>query len=590
MRKVLLFFAALLLLAVPVLKADDISLSKARQAAETFFAQCGVDTRAGSSLSLIGTDQTISATRSSQAPAWYVFNRQGGGFVIVSGSDAAFPILGYSLEHTFCPLDEMPSHMREWMELYSNQINERRASGQHTTEKELARWESALTLTRVEGAPASVDLQTADWGQGAPFNQKCPLDSAGKQSIVGCVATAISEVMYFYKAPAHGTGTLPKYTSKGITVGPLTLGEEYLWDQMLPKYKGVSYTNAQADAVATLCYHVGVMCKMSYSASASGASTGTGVEGLMTYMGYDAGAVRHSRSYTTLDEWKALLKGQLAEGYPILFAGNSGTGAHAFVVDGYDAADRFLINFGWNASSNGYYQLDAFGSYTVSQVAYLGVRPDAGGTSQLHFYMRPTTQSSVKYNGITPYGGTVATGGTFTIRFGAVYNYGYQSAGCKINFAHTDKDGNIKMMMRSSDISLSSLASGSYTWWTSYQSLKTTATIERGDKVVPMYRATASDPWVKFGYSQDAGFTPEMYLHIRDYSSIAYDKASRSFTVYTFANTVWTLFNSLDEQVDDGKIAAGGTNFKLNCSDYPAGTYRLNLTLGTQTADITLTF
>ncbi len=590
MRKVLLFFAALLLLAAPVLKADDISLSKARMAAETFFAQCGVDTRAGGALSLIGTDQTIAATRSGQAPAWYVFNRQGGGFVIISGSDAAFPILGYSLEHTFCPLEEMPSHMREWMELYSQQINERRFSGQHTTANERARWEAALTLTRGEGAPATLDLQTADWGQGAPFNRKCPLDSAGKRSIVGCVATAISEVMHFHKHPAHGTGTLPKYTSNKITVGPVELGEDYLWDKMLPKYKDVAYTDEQADAVATLCFHVGAMSKMSYSSSASGASTGTGVANLVTYMGYDAGTTRHSRSYTSLDEWRALLKGQLEEGNPILFAGNSGSAGHAFVVDGYDAADRFLINFGWNASSNGYYQLDAFGSYTVSQVAYLGVKPDAGGAYKLHFYMRPTTQSSVKYNGITPYGGTVSQNSAFTIRFGAVYNYGYESAGCKINFAHTDKDGNIKMMMRSTDISISSLASGSFTWWTSYQSLKTTATIERGDKVVPMYRATASDPWVKFGYSQDEGFTPEMYLHIRDYSSIAYNKTSRTFTVYTFPNTSWTLFNAGDEQVANGTVSSGGTNFTLKCSDYPAGTYRLNLTLGTQTADITLTF
>ena len=590
MRKVLLFFAALFLLAAPVLKADDISLGKARTAAEMFFAKCGVDTRAGSQLTLLGTDLTTEPTRSGENAAWYVFNRQGGGFVIISGLDAAYPVLGYSLEHSFCPLEEMPSHMKEWMDLYRDQINERRGSGKPATDAELARWKEAFTLTRGETAPATLDLHTADWGQGSPFNRKCPLDSAGKRSIVGCVATAISEVMYFFKQPAHGTGTLPQYTKKGITVGPVELGEEYLWDKMLPKYKDVSYTTEQADAVATLCYHVGVMCKMSYSSSASGASTATGVEGLMQYMGYDKSAVRYSRSYASIEEWRALLRGQLEEGYPVLFAGNSGSAGHAFVVDGYDDAGRFLINFGWNASSNGYYQLDAFGSYTISQVAYLGVKPDAGGSYQPHFYMRPTTQSGVKYNGITPYGGTVAQGGTFTVRFGAVYNYGYQSAGCKINFAHTDKDGNIKMMMRSSDISLSSRASSSYTWWPSYQSLKTTAEIERGDKVVPMYRATTSDPWVKFGYSQDEGFTPEMYLHIRDYSSIAFDKSTRTFTVYTFANTAWSLFNAQDEQVANGTIASGGTSFKLKCSDYTAGTYRLNLTLGTQTADITLTF
>ena len=582
--------AAFLLCVAPSLRAEDITLNKARAAAEAFFAQCGESTRGGSALTLLGTDlSTGDATRSDQPAAWYVFNRAGGGFIVISGLDAACPVLGYSLEHTFCPLDEMPSHMKEWMDLYRDQINERRASGKGATKEELTRWEEALTVTRGGSAPKSLDLQTADWGQGAPFNRQCPLDSSGKRSIVGCVATAISEVMYYHKAPAHGTGTLPRYTSKGITVGPLELGAEYLWDKMLPKYKDVSYTTEQADAVATLCYHVGVMSKMSYSASASGASTGTGVSGLMQYMGYDAATERHSRNYTSAAEWKSLLKSQLQDSLPILFAASSSSGAHAFVLDGYDEADRFLINFGWNASSNGYYQMDAFGSYTQSQVAYLGVKPDSGGVKKLHFYLRPTTQSGTKYNGITPYGGTVATGSTFTIRFGAVYNYGYDSAGCKINFAHMDKNGNIKSWMRTADLSISSLSSGSYTWWSGYQSLKVNSEIERGDKVVPMYRADANSEWQRFGYSQDPLFTPEVPLHIRDYSSLDYNKTTRTFTITTFSGTAWTLTNSSEEVVASGTVAVG-SNLTLKCANYPAGTYRLNLTLGTQTMDLTLTF
>ncbi|MBQ7640479.1 MAG: C10 family peptidase [Bacteroidales bacterium] len=586
MRKVLLFFAALLLLAVPVLKADDISLSKARQAAETFFAQCGVDTRAGSSLSLIGTDQTIAATRSSQAPAWYVFNRQGGGFVIVSGSDAAFPILGYSLEHTFCPLEEMPSHMREWMELYSNQINERRSSGQRTTEKELARWESALTLTRVEGAPASLDLQTADWGQGAPFNQKCPIDSSVmKRCVTGCVATAISEVLYFYKQPAHGSGTIAKYTKNGVTVGPVTLGEDYQWDNMLPKYKDVSYTSVQADAVATLCAHVGAICKLSYGVSSTAGSTATGVEALIKYMGYDKGAVRYSRSYHSLDEWRSILKNQIAGGDPVLFAGNSGSAGHAFVVDGYDEADRFLINFGWNATSNGYYQLDAFGSYTVSQVAYIGVKPSKGNSQTPNLYLKPSLPT---YNGVVPYTGTFSEGSSFKVRFGQVYNYGFYDYSGRVNFAHMDKNGSIKSIMRSADISFT-LSSGTTMSWSGYQTLNVTMPIERGDRVVPVYRASTSDTWHKFSYSQEESFSPEMMLHIRDFTSVSYDKASGVFTLKTFAGTVWSLVNASEETVASGTVPTS-MELALKCSDYPSGSYRLSLTMGTQFLSLTLIF
>lgn len=592
MKRISIWLSAFLLLLAPLaLRADDIPQSKARAAAEAFFMQCGAETRSGSALMMIGTDLSLTgATRSGQ-PAYYIFNRDGGGFVIISALDAAVPVLGYSLEHSFSLSEDMPDNLRSWMECYSEQINARRASGTPATEKELSRWDEALVRTRAANPPASIDLNTADWSQGAPFNRKCPLDSAGKRSIVGCVATAISEVLYYFKYPTKGSGSLPSYTKNKITVGPVTLGEEYKWDLMLPKYKDVSYTDAQADAVATLCYHVGVMCKMAYSSSASAASTATGVQALVQYMGYDAGTVRHSRSYASAEEWKSLMKSQLQDSIPILFAGSSESGsAHAFVVDGYDSADRFLINFGWGASSNGYYQLDAFGSYTKTQTLYLGVKPDAGGVSSLHLYLRPTTQSGVNYNGLTPYGGVVAQGSTFTARFGAVYNYGYGSAACKINFAHTDKEGNIKSMLRSTDISLSSLASGSYTWWSSYQSLRVTEPIERGDKVVPMYRADANDEWHRFGYSQDALFQPEMYLDIRDYSSIAYDKATKTFTLTTFSGTTWTLKDSSESTMASGSLSTGTSQVSLDCSAYPSGTYTLSLKLGSQTLDVRLIF
>lgn len=587
-KNLFLIFAAFLLLAVPSLRADDISPEKARAAAETFFSQSGVDTRSGSALTMIGTDISLTgATRGSQ-PAYYIFNRAGGGFVIISALDAAVPVLGYSFEHSFSLDEDMPENLRSWMSCYSEQIAERRASGKAATPQELARWDKALTRTRGGNAPATLDLQTADWGQGAPYNRKCPLDTLGKRCIVGCVATAISEYLYYFKYPVRGTGTLPAYTKNKITVGPIALGEEYRWDLMIPKYKDASYTTEQADAVATLCFHVGAMVKMSYGSSSSAASTATGIEALPQYMGFDKGSVRHSRSYTSLDEWRALMKNQLQDSIPVLFAGSSPSGSgHAFIVDGYDDADRFLINFGWNGSSNGYYQLDAFGSYTVTQTVYLNVVPDKGGVDQPNLYLRKTTQSGVTYNGLVPYGGAVTEGGTFTARFGSVYNYGFTKFEGKINFAHMDKEGNIKSLLRSSDISLS-LSSSSYTWWSSYQSLKITSAIERGDRAVPVYRRNESEEWRMFNYTQEEGFQPEVALHIRDYTSLEYDKANTKLILKTFNGVSWKLNVAESQTVGSGSVSTTGKT-DINLSGYPAGTYTLSLTLGTQSAEISLT-
>ncbi len=587
-KNLFLIFAAFLLLAVPSLRADDISPEKARAAAETFFSQSGVDTRSGSALTMIGTDLSLTgATRGSQ-PAYYIFNRAGGGFVIISALDAAVPVLGYSFEHSFSLDEDMPDNLRSWLSCYSEQIASRRTSGKAATAQELARWDAALTRTRGGNPPASIDLQTADWGQGAPYNNKCPLDTLGKRSIVGCVATAISEYLYYFKYPVRGTGTLPSYTKNKITVGPIALGEEYRWDLMIPKYKGASYTTEQSDAVATLCFHVGVMAKMSYGSSASAASTATGVEALTQYMGFDKGIVKQSRSYNSAEQWRALMKNQLQDSIPVLFAGSSESGsAHAFIVDGYDEADRFLINFGWNGSSNGYYQLDAFGSYTVTQTVYLAVVPEKGGSEEPNLYLRKTTQSGVTYNGLVPYAGAVSVGSTFTARFGAVYNYGFTKFEGKINFAHMDKEGNIKSLLRSADLSLS-LSDGTYTWWSSYQSLKITAAIERGDRAVPVYRRNDSEAWRTFGYTQDEGFQPELPLHIRDYTSLEYDKAKTTLTLKSFYGVTWTLTNAESQTVGTGSVPTAGKT-DINLSAYPAGTYTLSLTLGTQAAEITLT-
>ena len=586
MKKVFLFFAALLLLVTPALKADDISLGKARAAAEMFFAQCGVDTRAGSSLTLLGTDLTLEQTRSSEAPAWYVFNRAEGGFVIISGLDAAMPVLGYSFEDSFGPLDEMPENLKDWMDTYTEEINGRRASGKEATAEELARWADALTVTRTAELPEAIDLQTANWNQGGPYNRKCPYNyTTEKRTLTGCTATAISIVMYYYKHPAHGTGTLTSYTKNGYTVPAMTLDTiPFEWDKMRPSYKSGTYTDEEGNAVATLMAVVGSMVRASYGTGAT--SAGLSASRLTTYMDYDSCAVRYSRVYHTADSWKATLKSYLGAGYPFLMTGYNSTTGHSFVIDGYDAFDRFLINFGWGGQSNGYYQIDAFGSFRNSQVVY-HVRPNEGGSTTPALRLTTGTLNGVYLNGITHKAGKIATGSTFTITFGLVNNYGYYPFSGLLNFAHTDKDGNIKCLLRS-DITIPTLASGDDTGWSTPMTMKTTEPIELGDKVVAFYRKNTSDSWRKFHYYNKNLF-PEMALHIRDYTTMDYDAATAVISFKTYAGTTWQLLNSSDEPVASG-TASDGT-FTLNRKSYPAGTYTLVLDhYSVQSLTLTLVF
>ena len=98
--------------------------------------------------------------------------------------------------------------------------------------------------------PARVNpLLTDTWDQYAPFNNLCPIDSITKErSVVGCVATSMSQVMHFWQWP-----------------------KTYDWDNILDKYVEGEYTQQQADAVAQLSLDCGEAVKMRYSSVESGA-------------------------------------------------------------------------------------------------------------------------------------------------------------------------------------------------------------------------------------------------------------------------------------------------------------------------------
>ncbi|MBO4768292.1 MAG: C10 family peptidase [Bacteroidales bacterium] len=569
-----------LLLAPSAAQAEDISLDKARKVAESFFNRLGASTRSSSPLILVNADE-VAATRSASEVAFYIFNRQGGGFAIVSALDAACPILGYSTDHEFGTGDDMPENLAEWLDLYRQQIAERRKSGKPATAEELARWEEASFPTRAD-LPRSVNLNTAEWGQGAPFNRLCPLDTNGKKTIAGCTNIAISQVMFYHKHPHHGTGTLPGYTKKGITIPALPLGHEYQWDKMLHKYKGVSYTEEQGDAAARIVYDVAVMGQASFGNS--GTATAVSMSKLCTYFGYDKALIRYAHNSSDDASWKAIMKEEIARNLPIVMSGSSASGAaHAFVIDGYDASDRFHINWGWNGSSNGYYQLNAFGSYTLSQVIWTGIKPDDGGSFVYNMSI-VTKFSGVTYKGIDYQSGTPTPGSSIKVRFGAVYNYSFTSFSGQYNFGHFSKDGTLKSIMMETPYTMTTLPANTFYGSTAQRELAITQPIERGDYVEALFRADENSEWQHFynAANPNDNITGQFPLHISDYSTMSYAMGSRKFVISTFTGSKFVITKD-GEQVRSGTI--GNTNYNINLSDtdkYPPGKYTFTITCGEQ--------
>jgi len=583
-------FTILYLLLLPLSAgAVDVSATKARQAAEAFLVQCGVpQTRSGYLLQLLNYDESA-VTRTDVLPSYYIFNLPQGGFVIISGCEAAVPVLGYSLEHSFSLEEGMPESLSEWLACYESQIQDFRASGANASGQQLARWSNLLTQTGTRSAARdSIDLKTPDWGQGSPFNQGCPLDTLSKRSLVGCVPVAFSQLFYFYKYPEKGTGTIPSYTTHGITVPENTLGRTYNYTKMLAKYKGVSYTSAQATAVSNLCFDVANACQASFGSSSTSASTTGSASRICTYFGYDQGIERNTRNYSSAESWKKMLKESIDAGEPVVYYGNNATSGsgHAFLVDGYDSDGKFLINFGWNGSSNGYYELDAFGAYTKSQGCLTGVVPNRGGSPNYKLSLIYNQLSSgTTYNGLTYVSGTISSGNTIKVKTGSIANVSIYAFSGYFRFGVVDKYNNLKYWTKDS-VSVTISAGSSKAYPSVSAVLPSGKTISRGDALKAYFRTSDNPDWTQMTYNEDdsrvCGALP---LHIADITSLTYVPESKILRIYTVSGATYTLKTSSGTTKSSGTVYGSRA---IDVSTYTSGTYTLAITYGGNTYSVKL--
>lgn len=204
--------------------------------------------------------------------------------------------------------------------------------------------------------------------------------------MTGCVATAMAQVMYFWKYPAE-LPALPAYTTAytpRINV-PALPGITLDWDNMLDDYSSVNYTTTQANAVAWLMRYCGQAVEMMYAPDGSGAYTDDQCAAMITF-GYNSGATVVEKNNYSTTNWVSMMQAELEAGRPIMYggsAGSDGSDGHAFVVDGYNAStNKYHVNFGWSGYDDNYYALDAFkgSGYTFKyyQDMIIGVYPEGG--------------------------------------------------------------------------------------------------------------------------------------------------------------------------------------------------------------------
>lgn len=199
--------------------------------------------------------------------------------------------------------------------------------------------------------------------QEAPYNLLCPqwtfADGVVSEAhcLSGCVATAIEQVMAYYRYPEALKDTLFGWQTENYTIQDMLPGTRFDWDNYLQDYRD-GWTPAQGNAIALVSLAAGMAVHMGYGLGSSGANVSRALEPLHRAFGYGM-AEYFERVLYTPSRWHAILRHELEQGRPIVYAGhNMDLGGHAFNVDGVDEDGFYHVNWGYNGSYDGWYDLD----------------------------------------------------------------------------------------------------------------------------------------------------------------------------------------------------------------------------------------
>jgi hypothetical protein len=358
------------LLLIPVLsllacwmKAENVPAGKALEVAAQYYRQLeGVSLRsgAGSPLTLAYAAKPEGSTAldpsSGMDAYYYVFNLENsGGFIIVSGDDRAYPVLGHADRGGFDP-DRLPPAMTDWLQMYRKEIESVSGNPDIPRAPEWQALESGVSLKGGELRSSVAPLCAAEWDQGDPYNRECPLYN-GQRSLTGCVATAMAIILKYHAGqghPAQGSGRHSyRWLGEELSV---TFGT-YDWANM-PNKTGEYRTEAQKAAVSRLMYHLGASINAEYSPGGTSAY-GTAVPyALSSYFGFEAREYKSKSQYSD-SQWAGMIREELDQLRPVFYRGAGPAGGHFFVFDGYSEAGEYHVNWGWNGTGNGHYRLTA---------------------------------------------------------------------------------------------------------------------------------------------------------------------------------------------------------------------------------------
>ena len=375
--------------------ADAISESQARAIANRFLS---VNSGQPAAVKLAHKAPSLKAANSS---AYYVFNsdRASGGYVIVAGDDRVPAVLGYSDNGTL-DMNDLPEALQDWLEGYAAQI--------------AALDEGGTVATHVKALGPIAPLMRSQWSQNAPYNALFPVVESSERAVVGCVATAMAQVMYYWKWPARPYMAIPAYVTKTLSIDmPALPIIDFNWSAMRDTYDTDDLNSAGAQAASRLSLYCAQSVQMDYQKNTSSASTTDVPYAMFLYFDYASTVHTLQRRFFTSEEWENVILKELTARRPVIYRGRKLTGGHAFVCDGYDGNGMFHINWGWNGKSNGYFLLNVLNpdlqgtgsasgasGYVIDQAVIVELQPNTASTGSPELMVYNKYVEVKEYNGV----------------------------------------------------------------------------------------------------------------------------------------------------------------------------------------------
>lgn len=290
---------------------------------------------------------------------FYVFSRgQGRGFVIVSGDDSTAPILGYTEQGDY-QRGSMPEPLEQMLDAWDSKLRQVQQLHREAPRQLRAAASRALPTYKKDWDDVPALVQT-HWHQSSPYNDLAPVKEGKGRCMTGCVATAGSQVTYYFHRdnPTELQYDTPTYSyGTPITVS-LPKGTPIEWNLMRLSGSGSA---AQNNAVATLMYALGTSAWLTYGDGDGTATSGHNYKMADAMRGqFHLNSSHAEKSGYSQENWEKLIYSNLKSRRPMLYSGVHPTsGGHSVVLDGYQhSTGLFHFNFGWGGQSDGWYTVD----------------------------------------------------------------------------------------------------------------------------------------------------------------------------------------------------------------------------------------